>query len=236
VTHPRFYLTANLNGPTAELLGPEAHHLHNVMRLQPGDEIELFDGDGTEATARVESASKKRVVVSILSRQPGAAELPAPLVLATAVPKGDRFRWLVEKATELGVTRLVPLQTERSVVDPRATKLEKMRAAVIAASKQCRRAQLMEITPLQNWSEFLTSLPASDPLFIAHPGGAAWRADWVAGDQPTVICIGPEGGFSDVEISLANARATLVDLGPRILRIETAALALVALCGASLRS
>lgn len=236
MTHPRFYLPANLNGPTAELLGPEAHHLHNVLRLQPGDEIELFDGDGTEATARVESASKKRVVVSILSRQPGAAELPAPLTLATAVPKGDRFRWLVEKATELGVTRLVPLQTERSVVDPRATKLEKMRAAVIAASKQCCRAQLMEITPLQNWAEFLTSLPTDDPLLIAHPGGTAWRADWVAGDQPTTICIGPEGGFSEAEISHANARATLVDLGPRILRIETAALALVALCGASLRS
>ncbi len=236
MTHPRFYLPALADGATAELVGPEAHHLHNVLRLKPGTEIELFDGQGTEATARIESATKQRAVLSILSRNPATTELSAPLILATAVPKGDRFRWLVEKATELGVTQLVPLQTQHSVVDPRAAKLDKMRAAVIAASKQCRRARLMQITPPQTWEQFVSELPQPTRLLVAHPGGEPWRGELIAAGEATAVGIGPEGGFSDAEIELAKSRAIPVDLGPRILRIETAALALIAMCGAAIGS
>jgi len=234
VSNPRFYLPATLDVATVELTGPEAHHLRNVLRLEPGSGVELFDGMGTTASARIETVSKRNVTLSILDRYTEINELPAPLILATAVPKGERFRWLIEKATELGVSQLIPLNTERSVVSPGEAKLEKMRAVVIAACKQSRRSRLMEIAEPLNLSDCVKSIEAESQLFVAHPGGSKWEADQVTGDSPCIVLIGPEGGFSETELEQLPISAIRVDLGSRILRIETAALAMVSLCGMAL--
>src|SRR5262249_32829881 len=119
-SHPmskRFYLPSISAEPTARLGGGEAHHLSRVLRLQPGDLVTLFDGQGSEAQARIDCIDGENVELSIQSRTTD--DSPGRLVtLATAVPKGERFDWLVEKAVELGVHRLIPLVTERSVVKP----------------------------------------------------------------------------------------------------------------------
>jgi len=231
VTRHRFYSPASLTGAVVELIGSEAHHLHNVLRLREGAEVELFDGLGTEATARVEQATSRRAKLTILSTQLGTAERTSPLILATAIPKGDRFRWLVEKATELGVSRLIPLQTERSIVDPRSAKLNKMRAAIVAATKQCGRSRLMHLDELQKWSDVLQELPNDHALIIGHPGGSRWSENNIASDQSKVVLVGPEGGLTEAEVAEARERGAVpVDLGPRILRIETAALVLLARC------
>jgi 16S rRNA (uracil1498-N3)-methyltransferase len=225
----RFHTPESLDAETVQLTGPEAHHLINVLRKQPGDRVELFEGSGFAATAEVVSLSRRSVELRILERSAVVETSQPQVTLATAIPKGDRFRWLVEKATELGIARLIPLQTTRSVVDPRHSKLDKMRQAVIAACKQCGRNRLMEIAVPVTLDELLnrtehSQSTESPTLLIAHPGGGA-LSDLPVATSVTVM-IGPEGGFTDDEVRLAETHgAKTVSLGEHILRIETAALA-----------
>jgi 16S rRNA (uracil1498-N3)-methyltransferase len=158
-------------------------------------------------------------------------ESARPLTLAVSLPKGDRQRWLIEKATELGVARIVPLMTTRSVAQPVATALARLRRAVIEASKQCGRNRLMEISDAQKWNDFVRSPSESAVRWIAHRS-LADRVQ-VAIDAPSrtdmVVAIGPEGGFTPEEVAAALETGwRQIDLGPRILRVETAAIAVAA--------
>lgn len=234
--HPRFFAPELGSGGEYLLRGGEARHLAQVLRLGPGASVCLFDGQGRTAHAEVLAIGKNVAELRILER--AAAEEPKnALVLATATPKGERFRWLIEKATELNVSRLIPLRTERSVVDPGAGKLDKMQQAVIAACKQCRRDRLMAVTPPLGWPEFLARHDAGQgPLLVAHPEGAAITyervAQWKQHGSTVTVAVGPEGGLSDGEVDLAVQHgAVLVGLGPRILRVETAGIALAVLLG-----
>jgi 16S rRNA (uracil1498-N3)-methyltransferase len=234
----RFYAPTSLEQPAIELPDEEAHHLQNVLRKRVGDRVAVFDGRGGAAVAEVESLRRNHVRLSILSREPPTA-IPSPaIVLATAVPKGDRARWLVEKATELGVDRWVPLQTERGVVDPGETRLDKLRQTVVAACKQCGRNRLLEISSPVTWPELLAESGAAPGLIVADPAGMPARE--TVGTEAAVesgrltAAVGPEGGFTPRELDDARAAgAQFVSLGPPVLRIETAALALAALltCG-----
>lgn len=209
----------------------ESHHLANVLRAVPGDRFELFDGRGRRALAEVVIAD------SIASRLVIVAELPAAdsdrgdLVLATAVPKGERFDWLIEKATELGVSRLVPIISARSVVEPRETKLERLRATVIAAAKQCGRTRLMELAPVQSWRQVVDQWIPGMAAVIAHPDGDDLATVWGTASFETgcLALIGPEGGFTEEEVADAEAAGAIpVSLGPTLLRTETAAIAIAA--------
>jgi 16S rRNA (uracil1498-N3)-methyltransferase len=228
----RFYAPVSFDEPVLTLTGSEAHHMHNVLRLKQGQEVMLFDGAGTEATAEIVSTSKRSVELRILEKTSTPPGAKRSVILGTAVPKGDRFRWLVEKATELGVTRLVPLITERSVVEPGSGKLEKMKQTVIAACKQSGRNRLMAIDEPTDWNRFIDQESQSGLLFVAHPTGAkpATATSSDSEKQPIILAVGPEGGLTETEISTAvNAKAKLISLGPNILRIETAAVALAAI-------
>ena len=161
------------------------------------------------------------------------ATAPA-LVLATAVPKGDRARWLLEKATELGVDQWIPLQTEHSVVDPGAKRLDQLRLTVIAACKQCGRNRLLEISACRTWSELLAEFGGNPGFIVADPTGTpVWEAVTSregAASGRVIGAVGPEGGFSSGELESARAaRAAIVTLGPRLLRIETAGIVLATL-------
>jgi 16S rRNA (uracil1498-N3)-methyltransferase len=229
----RFYVPTPLDQQSVRLTGPEAHHLRDVLRLKVGAEVVLFDGEGVEATAEIIEVKKAQVEFRVLQMRRDGNDPKSRIVLATAAPKGERFRWLVEKAAELGVDRLVPLITERSVVDPRETRLEKMRAVVIAACKQSRRNRLMQIDAPVAWTDFVDGRRAN----------AVTRAQWLVADtsggsiaalrsipQPLefFLTVGPEGGLTAAELDHAVAAgAQLVALGPQILRVETAAIALV---------
>jgi 16S rRNA (uracil1498-N3)-methyltransferase len=224
----RFYTPHSFEGPTVELDGPEAHHLMHVLRKAVGQEVLLFDGRGTEATAKIVSLAKKTVELRVLSRTQSPEEAHVPVILGTAVPKGDRAGWLVEKVTELGVDRLVPLETARSIVHPGAGKLEKMRQTVIAACKQSGRSRLLQVDPTLTWNEFIAREFPERTVLVADPAGAPIEGAIKpnALDSAIVLAIGPEGGFTDEEITSAvEAGARLISLGPRILRIETAAVA-----------
>jgi 16S rRNA (uracil1498-N3)-methyltransferase len=228
----RYFVESPITGEHAQLIGPEAHHLAHVMRAQPGDAVTLFDGGGAEFVARVTKIGRSAIELAIESRQEIDRELPIHVSMGVAIPKGDRQRWLVEKLTELGVARLVPLITTRGVAQPAESSLARLRRGVIEASKQCGRNRLMEIAPIQAWREFVVSPPSDAQRYIAHPGNSdALRpqSSLNVGQHEVYFAVGPEGGFTDSEVKDALAAGWLaIDLGPRILRVETAAITLVA--------
>ena len=229
MTH-RYFVDRPITQDTATLTGPEAHHLLHVMRAKPGDQVILFDGSGHEFPSRVETLRRSEADLTILGRQLVDRELPHPLILGVALPKGDRQRWLVEKAVELGVTRLLPLETERSVAQPNPKAVERLRRAAIEASKQCGRNRLMEIASPQRWANFLQASDGASVRLVAHPTPEVLVRNVLSSvASPIVLAVGPEGGLTEDEIEQAAKHGwQTVTLGPRILRIETAALALAA--------
>jgi 16S rRNA (uracil1498-N3)-methyltransferase len=229
----RFYSPGLFDSPTVRLEGSEAHHLLHVLRLAVRDEVELFDGEGGAAVAEVTAVSRNSVELEVRQRCESSQIIGRTIDLATAVPKSDRFRWLVEKATELGIGRLLPLQTAWSVVHPSDGKLKKMRQTVIAACKQSGRNRLMSIEPIRSWNSLISEEFGEKRVIVAHPSGEPLLPLLSAGDidRPLLLVIGPEGGLSDDEVEQATSSgAVLASLGKNILRIETAALALAAVC------
>lgn len=247
----RFYLDGDLSQPAAELAGDEAHHLIHVLRKKPGGEIVLFDGRGGEARAEILTVARRTVELRIIDFRREPRDDRGGITLATAVPKGDRFRWLVEKATELCVHRLVPLVTERSVVRPGRGRLDKLRQTVIAACKQSGRNRLMEIAPPTPWNELLDHVSVGRPskadrtalegrptrcgcrLLIADSSGEDIASALRRVDEQSdlVLAVGPEGGWTAGELDRAvSSGGVPVCLGPLTLRIETSAVALAAAC------
>ena len=207
----------------------EAHHVLHVLRMKPGDVLVLFDGMGCSVEATICAVTRREVTCEI-SGILTTAETSVPGVrVAAAPPKADRLRWMVEKLTELGVTEYVPLQTERTIVTPGETRLDKLRATVVSACKQCGRSSLMNVRELCSLDNLLLQEPET-PIVVAHPGEAAsWESirNHVCSD--VLLLIGPEGGFTPTEIQLLQARQARTIAWPdTILRTETAAITFAA--------
>lgn len=228
----RFFLDTPPADGRATLTGDEARHLARVMRAAVGDSVELFDGRGGAWQAEVTRLGRQEVELAILAtRLPAEPHAPAAttLTIAAALPKGDRQKWMVEKLTELGATRLVPLATTRSVAEATPSALARLRRQVLEACKQCGRNTLLEIAEPQSLAEVCDSHETGTLGLLTDPAGPA------AGDlltqPPTSILalIGPEGGFTPEEQQRAlDSGFKAVRLGPHILRVETAAVALAA--------
>jgi 16S rRNA (uracil1498-N3)-methyltransferase len=225
----RFFTEVPVSGEQAELRGPEAHHLARVMRAQVGESILLFDGSGDEFTACIERLQKDRVELRIVERRSLDRESPHELTLAVALPKGDRQKWLLEKIVELGAARLVPLVTQRGVAQPVEQALARLERAAIEASKQCGRNRLLQVAPPIAAGDYFP-LPASSTLrLLADPSGTALANEPQPLPRAIQAAVGPEGGFTSEELATArDCGWQVVSLGPRILRIETAAIALAA--------
>ena len=210
------------------LSGTEAHHAIHVLRLKYGQAIELFDGVGTVAEAVIEEIQRDCVITRTTATSFVEKPTQNVLTIAAVPPKGDRLKWMVEKLTELGVDTYIPLQTERSVVEPGKSKLNKLASTVTSAMKQCGRRWRMEIGKPQSLSALLQQCKESeDTVLLAHPGGDAEPANIETNCR--TLLIGPEGGFTESEVQLARAYdARQITWPDSILRIETAALAFAA--------
>jgi 16S rRNA (uracil1498-N3)-methyltransferase len=222
----RFYVNYPLAPGRVTVQGPESHHLATVCRLRPGDRVCLFNGDGRQYPAAVVEVARRRVTLQVDGVEAPAVELGFRLEVAAPLPKGDRAQFLLEKLTELGATAFVPLRTQRSVVHPSETRLDKLQRYVIEASKQCGRNKLLRVEPLTDWETYCRRADLPALRILAHPGGSV--AFWPSG-QDVALAVGPEGGFTEDEVArAASAGWQVVGLGPRILRVETAALVLAA--------
>jgi 16S rRNA (uracil1498-N3)-methyltransferase len=221
----RFYAPDPAENGVIRLDADEARHLSRVCRLGVGDIVDVFDGRGFAIKAEVVRVERGFVELTPVGSPLASPVTPISVTLATAVPKGDRFDWLVEKATELGVERLIPIITERSVVEPGTAKLERLRKLIVEASKQCGRNQLMILKEPVRWDQVATDASYAFRL-LADPAGKpvqSWPAIPVG--SSVLLAVGPEGGFTPLE--QANAAETgwqAIRLSSTILRIETAAL------------
>jgi len=230
----RFFSSTPIPGAGSEIVlaSTEAHHLLHVLRAQVGDAVTVFDGTGVEYEAKVTTVGKREACLTTMECHSPNRELAFDLELAVALPRGDRQDWLIQKATEVGVTRLVPWQVERSVAKVSSKTLSRLRRGVIEASKQCRRNRLMEICEPIEFAAYASTGDVSCSL-LAHlderskPLHQRLAALWESHATPNHIRIGvgPEGGFTDGEARLACDHGwRLTGLGRTQLRTETAAI------------
>lgn len=224
----RFFLAEPPTAGRGRLVGDEARHLVRVMRCRVGDEVVVFDGRGTSWRARVASIGRDEAVLELGAAAAEPAARAAALTLAVALPKGERQKWLVEKLTELGVARLVPLVTTRGVAEATPAAVERLGRGVIEACKQCGRDTLMAIAEPRTVAEVVADHGADGRLVVADRDGLPLAATAVE-DRPIVALVGPEGGFTAEELAAVEAAGgRRISLGPHVLRIETAAIALAA--------
>ena len=223
---PRLFVRIALaDGVSVELDAGQANYLGNVLRLKAGAELLVFDGRTGEWLARIAATAKKRMTL-IVERQTRDPESIPDVWLAFAPVKRTQTDWLVEKATELGVARLLPIMTQRTVAE--RVKLERLEAIAVEAAEQCGRTILPEIAEPVQLKHLLADSGARALYFADEAGGEPAAAAFKPG--PATILTGPEGGFTDDERAAIRAapNAVPVSLGPRILRAETAALAALA--------
>ena len=252
---PRFYVEP-LSGPVVNLSEAEARHARQSRRLSAGDPVAIFDGRGRQASGRIAACTPRQVSITVESV--AQVPRPRPqLTMAFTPPKGPRQDTLIEKCTELGVAVLQPIETARSVAEASSHRLDKWQRTAIEAAKQAGLAWLPEIRERQPFEKLLAQLPAYDVALIAvSPGDekgvrsllckAPFGPSRQKASDPFSVAIqdllpqlrdarsvlalvGPEGGWADEEIAQAIAAgARPISLGPNILRIETAAIALAA--------
>lgn len=209
--------------------GNQAHYLSRVMRVSPGDAVILCDDETGEWAARVVSATKREVVLEPVERLREREAVP-DFWLCPALLKKDRFDFVLEKATELGVAQIRPLVTRRCVADK--LNADRARTVVVEAAEQCARTALPEIAEPAPLAALLRGWPEDRALFFADETGGAPAANaFTAQSGPAALLIGPEGGFDDDERAAirAHPQAVAISLGPRILRGETAAMTATAL-------
>jgi 16S rRNA (uracil1498-N3)-methyltransferase len=225
---PRLYVAQALGDDAALTLdGQQANYLVAVMRLGPGARVKLFDDISGEWLAEIVEAGKKRVTLRITEHLRAREPVPDLWLLFAPIKRG-RIDWVVEKATELGVARLLPVVTQRTIVD--RTNSERLLAHMIEAAEQCERTALPVLEDPRKLEPVLRTWPEERALLFADEAGGEPMLDVVA-PGPAAILIGPEGGFTDEERAAIRALASArpVSLGPRILRAETAAIAAVSL-------
>jgi 16S rRNA (uracil1498-N3)-methyltransferase len=226
---PRIYTSQILTPGTQLALEPDAGHHLKVLRLQSGHNLLLFNGDGCEYSARITAIDKRQVVVAVEQMIALERESPLSVHLGVAIAKGERMDWVIQKATELGVSTITPLLSERVEVRLQGERAEKKSlhwlGVAVAACEQCARNRLPRLEAIRTLDEWLRETRAERKYVLHHRSAqplpaAAPRPDSVA------LLIGPEGGLSAVEIDAAERQGFQpLRLGPRVLRAETAPLA-----------
>lgn len=235
---PRFFCSQPLAvGETIALPEALAHHVH-VLRLQPGAELCLFNGDGGQYLAQLAELGKRRASASIVAFVARDVELPYEITLAQALPEASKMDWIIEKAVELGVAAILPLAAQRCVVRLAGERAEKKLAhwqgVIVAASEQCGRNRLARLGGLDDFSQWIGQQDMHRRILLTPRAGQS-LAEWARHQPPQALSllVGPEGGYSLQEEEAALAHGALaLSMGPRILRTETAGIAAVAALGA----
>lgn len=236
---PRFFVSPEqVRSGRVTITGPDVIHIVKVLRLGPGDTLTVLDGRGKVYEAVIVQTGREAVICAVVSESYAGGPSPVRITLVQGLPKGDKMDLIVQKATELGVYRLIPLVCERSVVkltgDKPHRRRERWQRIAIEAAKQCRRPDVPEVLPPTQWEDILAGIPDNTTAVIPWEeenleslkkflGEGGSRGDFY-------VFIGPEGGFTLAEIELARSHGIRpVTLGPRILRTETAGLVVLSI-------
>ena len=231
---PRCYCPVPLSvGLSLRLPDHVAHHVQ-VLRMQPGDLVTLFNGDGGEYTASLTRIERKSAEAEVKTFSPREVELPYAITLAQALPEGSKLDWIIEKSVELGAAAIQPLSAQRCVVRLNSERAEKKQAhwqgVIVAAAEQSGRNRLPLLAPLTSLNDWLGQQDLHKRVLLS-PRGEQSLSDWARHQPPQALAllIGPEGGFTEAEETLACVHgAMMLSMGPRVLRTETAGLAALA--------
>jgi 16S rRNA (uracil1498-N3)-methyltransferase len=246
---PRFFITpGQVREPSISVMGDDVRHIRTVLRKGPGDLLTLLDGAGMEYTVRIKSLERSEIDTEIISRKERKAASPV-VILGQGLPKSDKMDWIVQKATELGVSSIAPLVTERTIVKIKDEEKRVARWQKICreAAMQSDRADIPKVETIRPFGDYIRTL---DPGPWSHAPGSSDPGPqtlllfpWEEGTRPikevlqgrqgiekVIVLIGPEGGFSQAEAESARAKGFhLVSFGPNILRTETAAIAVLSM-------
>jgi 16S rRNA (uracil1498-N3)-methyltransferase len=234
----RFFLPDAIEASSLiQLSGQDARHISQVLRLRPGDVIEVAGLSGRVGVARIERVDNEHVNAYVESLKTGGAEPPVSLILAQGLPKADKMEFIIQKAVELGVGTIAPMVCEHSVVRYDAIKaagrVERWQSIAREASKQSKRDSIPAVAPIRTLKQVLQECPGDTIILMLYEGKAPVCLRQVL-RQPQaasyLLLVGPEGGFSPAEVELCQQfGGQSVTLGPRILRTETASLAAVSI-------
>jgi len=231
--HRFFMLQKNFQGKQVVFTGQQAHQIRNVLRMGPGDHLIVLDNTGSEYTVALTEVGRQQVLGEIIYKRPAQAEPRTQITLYQGLLAREKFEWVLQKCTEVGVTRFVPTVTERSIVrrpdTVTAHKLSRWRRIITEAAEQSGRGRIPQLEATINFPDAVSGLGSFDRCLIGSPqatGRGLREILRAGGAEPVAIAllIGPEGGFTDKEIAVACSKgATAFSLGKRILRTETAA-------------
>lgn len=225
---PHRYFTHEISGDTAVLSGTDAHHLGKVMRAKLGEQVILCDGSGFDYTARITAISPEQVEFSILDKTPCTAEPSVQVTLFVGYPKQDKLELIIQKAVELGAVQIVPFFSRYCVTTPKKEDQKNQRYLRIAAeaAKQCGRGILPTVEMPLTLQQLCVKLSQFDRVLFCYEKGGKPLRNCIDGAKRIAIITGAEGGFSEQEAdALIHAGATVIGLGQRILRCETAPIA-----------
>lgn len=233
-----FIDSGNIDGENAYVTGSDVNHIKNVLRMKESDEIKLSAGDGLLYTAAISEFLPDRIVCRIIDCEGGKSELPAKIILFQGLPKKDKMELIIQKAVELGVSEIVPVMMKRTIVKlednkKEQKKLERWRAISLTAAKQSGRAVVPEVSDFITFNEAVKRARSLEYNLIPYENEkgmdkARELIKELKNKKSIGIFIGPEGGIAEDELELAiNAGAKPISLGNRILRTETAGLALI---------
>ena len=235
--HMFFVEPRQIVGGQVTITGPDVNHIRNVLRMKPGEMVRVSDEKDFCGQCRVEELLEDQILLTILE-EADSTELPAQVTLFQGLPKGDKMEWIIQKNTELGIARIVPVVMKRSVVKldakKAATKVARWQAIAESAGKQSGRTKLPEVAPVMTYAQALKEAADYDLLLLPYESAEGMDAvrSLFAQAAPGMrigILIGPEGGFEPSEVEAAVAAGwKVLSLGRRILRTETAGMTVMA--------
>ncbi|MFW5825209.1 MAG: 16S rRNA (uracil(1498)-N(3))-methyltransferase [Marinobacter sp.] len=234
--NPRIYTRTPLQaGQTVELDDNAAHHVGKVLRMQPGNALVLFNGDGANYPAELEDVAKKRVSARVMAQEQSTCEPRLKIRLGQVISKGDRMDYAVQKSTELGVDTIVPLTSERCDVrlkgDREDKRIRHWQQVAISAAEQCGRASVPAVTPLTSLADWFVQSRDCDLRLVLHHRSEQALDELAMPERGIALLIGPEGGLSEAEIAAAREHGFHpAAMGPRVLRTETAPVVALTLC------
>lgn len=233
-----FFIQAyQVRGDTIKIEGNDVNHMANVLRMKPGEEVSVTDEDRVEYHCRIESLEKEAVWLKVLGQTHEDVELPADIYLFQGLPKGDKMELIIQKAVELGVHTIVPMETKRCVVKldekKKAAKCKRWNAIAESAAKQSKRSVIPSVCDVKGFKDALAMAKDLDVVCIPYEQEKGMESlkdvlGRLAPSKKIAFFVGPEGGFEESEVLMAKEQGIVpISLGKRILRTETASLALL---------